>query len=54
MAWSLVFGLIPSTVFSLFVVPVTYYLMYANKPDHGLPEYIRKKLAASLGQEALA
>jgi len=51
MAWSLIFGLIASTLFSLFVIPVTYYVIYANKPDHGLPERIRKKLAASLGQE---
>ncbi len=51
MAWSLIFGLIASTLFSLFVIPVTYYVVYANKPDHGLPERIRKKLTASLGQE---
>ena len=51
MAWSLIFGLIASTLFSLFVIPVTYYVVYANKPDHGLPDQIRKKLAASLGQE---
>ena len=51
MAWSLIFGLIASTLFSLFVIPVTYYVIYANKPDHGLPDKIRRKLAASLGQE---
>ena len=51
MAWSLIFGLIVSTIFSLFVIPVTYNLVYAN---NGLPEHIRKKLAASQGQEALA
>jgi multidrug efflux pump subunit AcrB len=51
MAWSLIFGLIASTLFSLFVIPVTYYVIYANKPDHGLPDNIRRKLAASLGQE---
>ena len=54
MAWSLIFGLIVSTLFSLFVIPVTYNLVYAKKPDHGLPEHIRKKLAASLVQEAVA
>ena len=54
MAWSLIFGLIVSTIFSLFVIPVTYNLVYAKKPDHGLPEHIRKKLAASQNQEALA
>lgn len=54
MAWSLIFGLIVSTGFSLFVIPVTYNVVYANKPDHGLPEHIRKKLAASQSQEILA
>lgn len=54
MAWSLIFGLIVSTIFSLFVIPVTYNLVYAKKPDHGLPEHIRKRLAASQNQEALA
>lgn len=52
MAWSLIFGLVVSTAFSLFVIPVTYNLMYAGKPDRGLPEQIRKKLAASHFQEA--
>ncbi len=51
MAWSLIFGLIVSTLFSLFVIPVTYYIVYAKKPNHGLPDNIRKKLAASLSQE---
>ncbi len=51
MAWSLIFGLIVSTAFSLFVIPVTYYLVYRNAPDHGLPEHIRHKLAASMGQD---
>jgi len=51
MAWSLIFGLIVSTLFSLFVIPVAYYLVYANRPDHGLPETIRRKLAASRGPE---
>jgi multidrug efflux pump subunit AcrB len=54
MAWSLIFGLIVSTLFSLFVIPVTYYLVYANRPDHGLAGHIRKKLAASLGQPPAA
>ena len=51
MAWSLIFGLIVSTAFSLFVIPVTYYLVYAKAPDHGLPDNIRRKLAASIRQE---
>ena len=54
MAWSLIFGLIVSTLFSLFVIPVTYNVVYANKPDHGLPENIRRKLAAGLAQEPSA
>ena len=54
MAWALISGLIVSTVFSLFVIPVTYYLVYARKPDQGLPENIRKKLAAHQGQEVIA
>ncbi|MDA8402633.1 MAG: efflux RND transporter permease subunit, partial [Desulfobacteraceae bacterium] len=38
LAWSLIFGLLASTLFSLFVIPVAYYLIYAHKPGHGLPE----------------
>jgi len=37
LAWSLIFGLFASTLFTLFVIPVTYWLLYANKPGHGLP-----------------
>ncbi len=54
MAWSLIFGLIVSTLFSLFVIPVTYNVVYSKKPDHGLPEHIRKKLAANLAGEPSA
>jgi len=36
LAWSLIFGLIASTVFTLFVIPVTYWLLYANRPGHSL------------------
>ncbi len=38
LAWSLIFGLFASTLFTLFVIPVTYWLLYANKPGHGLPQ----------------
>ncbi len=38
LAWSLIFGLSASTVFTLFVIPVVYWLLYANKPGHGLPQ----------------
>ncbi len=36
LAWALIFGLLASTAFTLFVIPVVYYLIYANKPGHGL------------------
>jgi len=38
LAWSLIFGLFASTLFTLFVIPVAYWLVYANKPGHGLPD----------------
>ncbi|MFZ5828569.1 MAG: efflux RND transporter permease subunit, partial [Planctomycetota bacterium] len=38
LAWSLIFGLFASTLFTLFVIPVAYWLIYANKPGHGLPQ----------------
>ena len=38
LAWSLIFGLFASTVFTLFVIPVVYWLLYAHKPGHGLPQ----------------
>jgi multidrug efflux pump subunit AcrB len=38
LAWSLIFGLFASTLFTLFVIPVVYWLLYAHKPGHGLPE----------------
>ncbi|MEN6450768.1 MAG: efflux RND transporter permease subunit, partial [Thermoguttaceae bacterium] len=38
LAWSLIFGLFASTLFTLFVIPVTYWLLYANKPGHGVPQ----------------
>jgi multidrug efflux pump subunit AcrB len=37
LAWALIFGLSVSTGFTLLVVPVTYYLVYSNRPGHGLP-----------------
>ncbi|MGD0463097.1 MAG: efflux RND transporter permease subunit [Tepidisphaeraceae bacterium] len=36
LAWALIFGLFASTLFTLFVIPVTYWLVYANKPGHGV------------------
>jgi multidrug efflux pump subunit AcrB len=38
LAWALIFGLFASTVFTLFVIPVAYWLLYANKPGHGLQQ----------------
>jgi multidrug efflux pump subunit AcrB len=36
LAWALIFGLAASTAFTLFVVPVTYWLVYERRPGHGL------------------
>jgi multidrug efflux pump subunit AcrB len=38
LAWALIFGLLASTVFTLFVIPVAYWLLYQGKAGHGLPE----------------
>lgn len=37
LAWALIFGLIASTGFTLFVIPVVYYLLFKNVIGHGLP-----------------
>jgi multidrug efflux pump subunit AcrB len=37
LAWAIIFGLAASTVFTLFVIPLLYSLIYADKPGHGLP-----------------
>jgi multidrug efflux pump subunit AcrB len=31
LGWSLIFGLFASTVFTLFVIPVTYWMVYAGR-----------------------
>jgi len=36
LAWTLIFGLFASTLFTLFVIPVAYWLLYANTPGHGI------------------
>ena len=36
LAWSLIFGLVVSTAFTLLLVPVVYWLIYANVPGHGI------------------
>lgn len=33
LAWTLIFGLLASTVFTLVVIPVTYYALYRDKPS---------------------
>ncbi|UCE85899.1 MAG: efflux RND transporter permease subunit, partial [Deltaproteobacteria bacterium] len=38
LAWALIFGLFVSTAFTLLVVPVTYDLVYRDRPGHGLRE----------------
>jgi len=49
LGWSLIFGLLASTLFSLFVIPVAYHLIYARRPGHGLPETFDR--AGQEGQE---
>jgi len=34
LAWALIFGLFASTLFTLVVVPVTYYALYGKKMEH--------------------
>ena len=43
LAWALIFGLSVSTLFTLLVVPVTYDLVYRNRPGHGLRSPSRKE-----------
>jgi multidrug efflux pump subunit AcrB len=38
LAWALIFGLFASTAFTLFVIPVAYWLIYAHRPGHGMPD----------------
>jgi multidrug efflux pump subunit AcrB len=38
LAWAIIFGIAASTLFTLFVIPVLYCLVYANEPEHGLPK----------------
>jgi multidrug efflux pump subunit AcrB len=35
LGWSLIFGLIASTLFTLFVIPVTYWLLYHRAEAEG-------------------
>jgi multidrug efflux pump subunit AcrB len=56
LAWSLIFGLFASTLFSLLVIPVAYYMMYEKMPGHGLPEnfHLREVEPVTGDTEALA
>jgi multidrug efflux pump subunit AcrB len=36
LAWALIFGLIASTVFTQFVIPLVYWMLYKNVPGHGI------------------
>lgn len=38
LAWALIFGLIASTIFTLFVIPLVYWLLYRNVPGHGVTQ----------------
>jgi multidrug efflux pump subunit AcrB len=35
LAWALIFGLIASTLFTLLVIPLVYWMLYRNVPGHG-------------------
>jgi multidrug efflux pump subunit AcrB len=37
LAWAIIFGIAASTLFTLFVIPVLYSLVFASKKGHGLP-----------------
>ncbi len=50
LAWALIFGLLVSTAFTLVLVPVVYWLIYAHHPRHGLPE--REQMAEELQLES--
>jgi len=43
LAWALIFGLLVSTAFTLFVVPLTYDLVYRHRPGHGLPRHASRE-----------
>jgi multidrug efflux pump subunit AcrB len=38
LGWSLIFGLIASTIFTLFVIPVTYWLFYDRRSEVAKPQ----------------
>ncbi|MFQ5589777.1 MAG: efflux RND transporter permease subunit [Phycisphaerae bacterium] len=52
LAWSLIFGLVAATVFTLFVIPIAYWLLFAGRPGHGLPPVEGAVEASSAAQTA--
>ena len=38
LAWSLIFGLVASTLFTLFVIPVAYWLLYVGRTGTQPPD----------------
>ncbi len=40
LAWSLIFGLLVSTLFTLVVVPMIYYMAYGKRPQGMKPEAV--------------
>lgn len=52
LAWSLIFGLFASTLFTLFVIPVAYWLIYANVPGHGVSQSSIDQEEAAVSQGA--
>jgi multidrug efflux pump subunit AcrB len=36
LAWAVIFGISASTFFTLGVIPAVYYLVYRNRPGHGV------------------
>ncbi len=38
LAWAIIFGIAASTLFTLAVIPVVYYLVYDHQPNHGLAQ----------------
>ncbi len=37
LAWALIFGLAVSTTFTLVLIPTVYWMIYKNRPGHGVP-----------------
>jgi len=38
LAWAIIFGIAASTLFTLAVIPIVYYLVYERTPGHGVPQ----------------